>query len=599
MHACLVRVVPRLFMAILLTLTLLPGPVGAASPPLTTLLTGADEAPSPGDPDGTGSVTLTLDQEQAEVCFELTVAGIAPATAAHIHKGPAGVAGPIVVGLTPPTSGSASGCVGLDPAQIADILRHPGDYYVNVHNLPFPNGALRGQLGGSTTWYFAEGYTGDGFDEYLTIQNPSSVPAAVAITYYLANGTTAVKSLTAPANARTTVAVHDPIDGVGPGQAVSAKVQSTNGVAIVVERPMYFVYKGAITGGHNVLGATSPQPAWYFAEGYTGEGFEEYLTIMNPNPEPAAVTITYFLADGGYPGYGSTQIVYVIVPATARYTVAVHETAEGVGPGQAVSAKVETDHPGGIVVERPIYFTYNGSSPGITGGHNVMGANAPRQTWLFAEGYTGEGFDEYLTILNPNDTAVPIAITYYLADGGTIEKSLTVSAYARGTVTVHDDAQGVGRGQAVAARVSTTDPDGIVVERPIYFTYNGSLTGITGGHNVLGAAEARATWYFAEGYTGEGFEEYLTILNPNATPAPVTITYYLASGGTVVKSLTVAATTRATVAVHDATSGVGRGQAVSARVTTTHPDGIVAERPMYFRYQGSIDGGHNVMGFAP
>ena len=46
-----------------------------------------------------------------------------------------------------------------------------------------------------------------------------------------------------------------------------------------------------------------------------------------------------------------------------------------------------------------MYFTYNGA---ITGGHNVMGVQAPRQSWLFAEGYTGAGFDEYLTLLNPN-----------------------------------------------------------------------------------------------------------------------------------------------------------------------------------------------------
>ena len=36
-----------------------------------------------------------------------------------------------------------------------------------------------------------------------------------------------------------------------------------------------------------------------------------------------------------------------------------------------------------------------------------MGASAPQPTWLFAEGYTGTGFDEYLIVLNPNATAAP------------------------------------------------------------------------------------------------------------------------------------------------------------------------------------------------
>lgn len=113
----------------------------------TTDLTGAAEVPGPGDPDGSGTASITLNPGQGEVCFELTVSDIAAATAAHIHVGPVGVAGPVVVGLAPPTSGSSSGCVsGVDRDLIKNILQHPEEYYVNVHNAEFPPGALRGQL---------------------------------------------------------------------------------------------------------------------------------------------------------------------------------------------------------------------------------------------------------------------------------------------------------------------------------------------------------------------------------------------------------------------------------------------------------------------
>jgi hypothetical protein len=115
--------------------------------PFATTLTGAAEVPGPGDPDGSGTAAVRLNLGQGEVCFELVVSGIAPATAAHIHVGPAGVAGPVVVGLAPPTSGTSSGCVtDVSPELIKVITQNPQNYYVNVHNADFPAGALRGQL---------------------------------------------------------------------------------------------------------------------------------------------------------------------------------------------------------------------------------------------------------------------------------------------------------------------------------------------------------------------------------------------------------------------------------------------------------------------
>lgn len=117
--------------------------------PFSTALTGAAEAPGPGDPDGSGNALITLNQGQGEVCFELEVADIAlPATGAHIHRAPAGSPGPIVVPLAPPgADGTSSGCVDADPALIKEIRQSPEAFYVNVHTTEHPPGAVRGQLG--------------------------------------------------------------------------------------------------------------------------------------------------------------------------------------------------------------------------------------------------------------------------------------------------------------------------------------------------------------------------------------------------------------------------------------------------------------------
>lgn len=126
------------------------GTAAAAPPPnagikLTTTLSGANEVPVLGDPDGSGVATVTVNPGQGTICYTLSVLDIAPAVAAHIHEAPVGVAGAVVQGLTAPTSGSSSGCV-VNPELARDIKADPAAYYVNVHNADFPGGALRGQL---------------------------------------------------------------------------------------------------------------------------------------------------------------------------------------------------------------------------------------------------------------------------------------------------------------------------------------------------------------------------------------------------------------------------------------------------------------------
>ena len=128
--------------------SLLTGTALAGGRPFETVLTGAAEVPGPGDPDGQGTARITLNHGQGEVCYELTVTGIAPATLAHIHViDPTKGFGPAVVTLVAPTTGSSSGCTAAPRDLIKAIIQHPENYYVNVHNDDFKAGALRGNLG--------------------------------------------------------------------------------------------------------------------------------------------------------------------------------------------------------------------------------------------------------------------------------------------------------------------------------------------------------------------------------------------------------------------------------------------------------------------
>src|SRR5262249_35407664 len=97
---------------------------------------------------GSATAQLQLNPQQQEICYVIRVSGIQfPATAAHIHRGAVGTNGPVVVSLTSPNAqGVAVGCAHASGDLILAIMQRPADYYVNVHNAHYPEGAVRGQL---------------------------------------------------------------------------------------------------------------------------------------------------------------------------------------------------------------------------------------------------------------------------------------------------------------------------------------------------------------------------------------------------------------------------------------------------------------------
>ncbi|MBU3077906.1 CHRD domain-containing protein [Sphingomonas quercus] len=121
-------------------------PAMAAPVKMDTTLSGAAEAPNPGDAKGSGTASLTFDSDKNQVCYMLHASGTDTPTMAHIHKAAAGKAGPVVVPLDAPANGMSQGCKPVAADLLGAILASPADYYVNVHTAAFPAGAIRGQL---------------------------------------------------------------------------------------------------------------------------------------------------------------------------------------------------------------------------------------------------------------------------------------------------------------------------------------------------------------------------------------------------------------------------------------------------------------------
>jgi hypothetical protein len=101
------------------------------------------------EPNATGTAVMRVRQDAGMVCYRLHAANVTlPTVAAHIHRGGAGVNGPVVVPFTPPgQDGNSSGCANADAALIGEIVGSPAGFYVNVHTKEHPAGAIRAQLG--------------------------------------------------------------------------------------------------------------------------------------------------------------------------------------------------------------------------------------------------------------------------------------------------------------------------------------------------------------------------------------------------------------------------------------------------------------------
>jgi hypothetical protein len=137
------RLVMVAVMAALMTILVAPAEAADRRPDFRVPLSGANEVGG-GDPDGTGVARVDFTGDQ--VCFDIQLSGVDDVILAHIHAAPAGVNGPVVIDFMFLENG-LDGCVTADRNLMRAIRRNPAGYYVNVHSVEFPGGAVRGQLG--------------------------------------------------------------------------------------------------------------------------------------------------------------------------------------------------------------------------------------------------------------------------------------------------------------------------------------------------------------------------------------------------------------------------------------------------------------------
>jgi photosystem II stability/assembly factor-like uncharacterized protein len=484
----------------------------------------------------------------------------------------------------------------LTPGWIQNILRvkasrPPGynDLYYGAgilnarsaldHDEYLPNPPVDDLQPVSSEWYFAEGCTGGSFEEYICVQNPGDYDALVEFVFMAPNEYPARHLWAVGAHSRFTLPVHQYVYG-----DVSVKLISNQ--EVFAERSMYWSNRRE---GHTCRGIAQPAFEWYLAEGSTrtGDDFDEWVLLMNPDDDTESVNVTFMRLDGFVTNVG------LDLPPHSRYSMHVNqiEGFEDCDVSTKVTCEKGSEEDEGIIVERAMYWDRQGGGPSDAyGGHCAPGVNSGQLTWHLAEGSTRAdvGFDEWVLIQNPGNSGAIVDITYMTPDGPMERDPIFIPAHSRQNIHVNELNSEPGMEEGTDVSVTVTSDKEVIAERAMYWKPPGYTEAKGPGHASEGISRAAREWHLAEGCTADGFETYVLLQNPNQEPINATMTFMTASGTAAQRDYVLGPESRFTEIVSNL---VPNEYDVSTLVISDKP--VIVERSMYWN---SMWGGSDSVG---
>ena len=360
--------------------------------------------------------------------------------------------------------------------------------------------------------------------------------------------------------------------------------------------------------------ALAPVTSIYFAEGYTGTvaaganaDFNEAISILNANNFTTTYTVTYFLENAGVAS--TTKAVGGVIGPNS---VVQRSVNTDVGLNVKVAASVSS--PAVLGAERIIARSVGGKaldSSSSLGQLLNLGTTAPDAgfNYYFASGEVQLTNEEYLTMLNPTNTAASVTVTILAQTAISATTSatiapitLTVAPNSRATlpirarliasgiqkfgVTVNSNValaterveyfgDGIGSGKYG----STTKPAGTSAFRQYIFSSDVATFPSAGGNAIVG--------------TGSDISQ-IDVINPGAASAgsaTVTVSFFDKNGAAInSQQVQVDGGTRETINVNNV---VGT-QADVFSVIVTSDKNIFAEKPVFYGGDPNNGGTHAV-----
>jgi hypothetical protein len=406
---------------------------------------------------------------------------------------------------------------------------------------------LSGRTPVAAQFYFAGGMNTARAHSFVQVLNTNRQPVRVGLTFYSSTGATSTTAVNVAPTSQKVIPV-----------AGTRGVSGTFGLYVKANSPISAQLHVTRAGKDDdtLAGAAGLGRTWYLAEGYTGQTFQERVSILNPDAKAAARVQLRLLPVGGRPG----KTVPVNVPPHSNYVADINRLL----PHQSLSIIASANRR--VLVERTLTFSSKGY--GLT---MRTGINTAAVSWIVADSSTANHVQTFLTILNPNNKATRVTASFFGRRGRMVgHRTLVVAAHSRATITLNS----VVHGSDIASEVTSDLP--VVVERPEYFGLPN--TARIAGSDVFGRNGAAVQWSFSGGST-KGTTELLLLYNPSSQTAVINLVFYGSNGKMVSRRVSVPPTARHTLNVNQLGHSVAPLHGVVLR--SANGQGFVAEQTLF------------------
>lgn len=260
--------------------------------------------------------------------------------------------------------------------------------------------------------------------------------------------------------------------------------------------------------------SAQPSPRWLFAHGSTARGEDHVLLVSNPFREEAVVSVRLLAADQEIePANLRDRVIRTHSQAAFRLSDFALEE-----PGFGIEV---TASRGRVVVARYTHITA-GDGRGIS---LEVGARAPSNSWVFAEGNVPSDGEESIVLANPGDREALVSVVFMTGDQRSAPPELAeipVPAARQVTVRVSEH---LPRGSGYGMELTSTNGVPVVAER----VRAGVADGNRSYESTFGVTSPARRWTVPAG-SPQGGAASLSIVNVGQEPVEVGVTLLTEEG---------------------------------------------------------------------